>query len=152
MGWNSYDRFGWNVTEFEFLDNCRALATKLLPFGYRHCVVDYLWFQSYPDQNVTIDGYGRLQPDPKRWPSSKGGVGFKAVANQVHSMGLSFGIHIMKGISFKSVELERPIKGTSNTAKEVYNSTAKCPWGYFNEKEYQMYGLDMAKPGAQVVG
>lgn len=46
-----------------------------------------------------IDEWGRLHPDPSRWPSSKGGKGFTEVAEKVHRMGLKFGIHVMGGIS-----------------------------------------------------
>ena len=73
-GWNSYDSYTWKVSEHAFLDNCAAMAAKLLPSGYDTCVVDYLWFQDLdnvsehhvgdPITRLHIDGYGRLQPAP----------------------------------------------------------------------------------------
>ena len=48
-------------------------------------------------------------PDPGRWPSSKGGKGFKEVAKKVHDMGLKFGFHIMRGISTQAVNANTPI-------------------------------------------
>ena len=115
-GWNSYDSYTWKVSEHAFLDNCAAMAAKLLPAGYDTCVVDYLLFQDLdhvsehvgdPITRLHIDDYGRLQPAPDRWPSawSADGTpsGFKAVADKVHAMGMRFGIHIMRGISQAAV-------------------------------------------------
>ncbi|KAI6694941.1 hypothetical protein NL676_022651 [Syzygium grande] len=48
-----------------------------------------------------------------RWPSSRGGQGFTEVANKVHSMGLKFGIHIMRGISTQAVNAKTPILDTT---------------------------------------
>eukprot|EP00966_Prymnesium_polylepis_P182881 4237497-Prymnesium_polylepis.1 len=95
-GWNSYDSYTWKVSEHDFLQNCAAMAAKLLPSGYDTCVVDYLWFQDLnevgqhrvgdPITLLHIDGYGRLQPAPDRWPSAWAAdgtpLGFKAVADK----------------------------------------------------------------------
>lgn len=59
-----------------------------------------------------IDEWGRMIPDPDRWPSSKGGKGFAEVAKKVHSMGLKFGIHVMRGISTQAVNANTPILDT----------------------------------------
>lgn len=45
-----------------------------------------------------MDEYGRLLPCTDRFPSAKDGVGFRALADYVHGLGLKFGIHIMRGI------------------------------------------------------
>lgn len=50
-------------------------------------------------------------PDPDRWPSSCNGSGFTEVAQQVHAMGLKFGIHVMRGISTAAVNANSPILG-----------------------------------------
>ena len=42
---------------------------------------------------MILDEYGRLQPDPKRFPSSTQEAGFKKLAAYAHSKGLLFGIH-----------------------------------------------------------
>lgn len=72
----------------------------------QYVVVDYLWYRkkvegAYVDSLGfdVIDEWGRMHPDPARWPSSKGGKGFTEVAEKVHRMGLKFGIHVMGGIS-----------------------------------------------------
>jgi hypothetical protein len=60
-----------------------------------------------------IDQWGRMVPDPVRWPSSRGGNGFSKVAKKVHSLGLKFGIHIMAGISTQAVNANTPILDTT---------------------------------------
>jgi hypothetical protein len=150
-GWNSYNSYTWKISEAQFLANCRAVATQLLPFGYDTCVVDYLWFQDLdgapadaaavasrsrvrdPITRLHIDGYGRLQPSPDRWPSawSAAGepLGFKAVAEEVHAMGLKFGIHIMRGISRAAVDARAPVLGGGGaTAADIGVPARLCPW------------------------
>lgn len=56
-----------------------------------------------------IDAWGRMIPDPVRWPSARDGKGFTEVAKIVHMMGLKFGIHIMRGISTQAVNANTPI-------------------------------------------
>jgi hypothetical protein len=82
-------------------------------------VVDYLWYRrkvkgAYPDSLGfdVIDEWGRMIPDPDRWPSSKGGKGFTEVAKKVHNRGLKFGIHVMRGISTQAVNANTPILDT----------------------------------------
>ncbi|KAJ4835564.1 hypothetical protein Tsubulata_041521 [Turnera subulata] len=118
-GWNSYDSFSWIISEQEFLQSAEIVSQRLKPFGYEYVVVDYLWYRrKVPGANATahgfdvIDEWGRVIPDPVRWPSSKGGVGFTEVANKVHSMGLKFGIHVMRGISWQAYDANTPILDT----------------------------------------
>ncbi|ONK58396.1 uncharacterized protein A4U43_C09F11900 [Asparagus officinalis] len=115
-GWNSYDSFSWIISEQEFLDNAKFAADKLLVHGYQYVVVDFLWYRKNVDGvNLdsigydNIDEWGRMIPDPDRWPSSRGGKGFKEVSRKVHDMGLKFGIHLMRGISAQAVKAKTPI-------------------------------------------
>lgn len=105
-GWNSYDSFCWTISEEEFLKNAELVAQRLKPHGYQYVVVDFLWYRkkikgAYTDSYGydVFDEWGRMLPDPGRWPSSQGGKGFSEVARKVHSMGLKFGIHVMRGLS-----------------------------------------------------
>jgi len=82
--------------------------------------VDFLWYRkNVPGANSNslgfdvIDKWGRMVPDPGRWPSSKGGNGFSEVAKKVHSLGLKFGIHIMRGISTQAMNANTPILDTT---------------------------------------
>ncbi|KAK4789447.1 hypothetical protein SAY86_016751 [Trapa natans] len=109
-GWNSYDSFCWTISEEEFLESAEIVSQRLKTYGYEYVVVDYLWYRkkvpgAYVDSlgYDVIDDWGRMMPDPGRWPSSAGGRGFTEVASKVHNMGLKFGIHVMAGISTQAV-------------------------------------------------
>ncbi|CAK9312395.1 unnamed protein product [Citrullus colocynthis] len=115
-GWNSYDSFSWIISEEEFLKNAEIVSNRLKSQGYEYVVVDYLWYRkkvpgAYTDSLGfdVIDEWGRMVPDPVRWPSSQGGKGFSEVAKKVHDMGLKFGIHVMRGISTQAVNANTPI-------------------------------------------
>ncbi|KAI4382477.1 hypothetical protein MLD38_008437 [Melastoma candidum] len=115
-GWNSYDSFCWTVSEEEFLQNAEVVAEKLHKYGYEYVVVDYLWYRkkvpgAYVDSYGydVIDEWGRMIPDPVRWPSSRNGKGFAEVAKKVHDMGLKFGIHVMRGISTQAFQANTPV-------------------------------------------
>ncbi|KAG4975367.1 hypothetical protein JHK82_032252 [Glycine max] len=119
-GWNSYDSFCWTISEEEFLQSAEIVSQRLHDHGYEYVVVDYLWYRrkvegAYHDSLGfdVIDEWGRMVPDPGRWPSSENGKGFTEVANQVHSMGLKFGIHVMRGISTQAVNANTPILDTT---------------------------------------
>ena len=82
-------------------------------------MVDYLWYRrkvkgaGHDSLGFdVIDEWGRMIPDPGRWPSSKDGKGFSEVANKVHNMGLKFGIHVMRGISTQAFSANTPILDT----------------------------------------
>ncbi|XP_024389552.1 alpha-galactosidase 2 isoform X1 [Physcomitrium patens] len=130
-GWNSYNSFSWIVSEAEFLDNAKFVSQNLLKFGYEYVVVDFLWYRKFElgasvwsAGHDVIDEWGRPIPDPGRWPSSRDGSGLARVAEQVHAMGLKFGIHVMRGISSAAVEANTPILG----AKGSPHNTSRRPW------------------------
>jgi hypothetical protein len=155
MGWNSYDCFGASVTEAEVKANADIMAVHLKKYGWEYIVVDYCWFYPYsaamgnPDQhsNFTpsfpMDEYGRLFPAVDKFPSSADGKGFKPLVDYIHSKGLKFGIHVMRGIPREAVAKNTFVKGSKVTAKEICDSTSKCPW--LNS----MFGVDCTKEGAQ---
>ena len=162
MGWNSYNCFGSAVHEDEVKANADYMAKNLKQFGWQYIVVDFLWsYDNPPGSNIgnpfqkqlqdgsyvpwlTMDQYGRLMPQPTKFPSAFGGKGFGPLAAYVHSLGLKFGIHVMRGIPRQAVWAKSPIKGTNGiTADMVADTNSKCFW------MNHMYGLDMAKPGAQ---
>jgi hypothetical protein len=90
-----------------------------------------------------MDEYSRLIPAVTKFPSAANGVGFKALADYVHSKGLKFGIHIMRGIPKQAVKQNTPLLGTSARAADIANRHSTCPWNP------DMFGVDMSKPGAQ---
>jgi hypothetical protein len=151
MGWNSWDCFGTNVTEEEVKANAKFIAENLKQYGWEYVVVDLGWYgpeinnHNYKNENIPqlIDAYGRLIPDTKRFPSAANGKGFKPLSDYIHSLGLKFGIHIMRGIPIQAVDAKSPIKGTTTTADVISYNRERCPW--FNS----LRTLDFTKEGAQ---
>jgi len=91
-----------------------------------------------------MDKWGRLMPQPDKFPSAFGGKGFKPLSDYVHSLGLKFGIHVMRGIPRQAVWAKSPVLGTNGiTADMIADTSSTCPW------MNHMYGLNMSKPGAQ---
>lgn len=149
MGWNSWDSYGTTVTEEEVLANAAFMAEHLLPHGWDTVVVDIDWADptarshGYNDAApLVIDEFGRVQPDPVRFPSSAGGRGFAPLAARVHELGLKFGIHIMRGIPRLAVERDLPVQGAEATAAAIADSANVCEWNP------HYLGLDHSKPGA----
>ncbi|AXC15925.1 Alpha-galactosidase precursor [Acidisarcina polymorpha] len=152
MGWNSWDSFGPSVRENEVKANADFIAGKLLKFGWQYVVVDIEWYQ--PDAHahgyiargrVTMDKYGRFVPSENRFPSAADGAGFKPLADYIHTKGLKFGIHIMRGIPREAVDKNLPIEGSKYHAADVADKVNVCQWKNMEDT----YGVDMTKPGAQ---
>jgi alpha-galactosidase len=152
MGWNSWDSYGPSVREDEVKANANFMAEKLLKFGWQYVVVDIEWYQPdahahgyIPRGRVTMDQYGRFVPSTNRFPSAADGAGFKPLADYVHSKGMKFGIHIMRGIPREAVDKNLPIEGSKYHAAEVADKLNLCKWKGMEDT----YGVDMTKPGAQ---
>lgn len=153
MGWNSYDSFNWSVTEADVRANADYLATNLRQHGWQYVVIDWAWY--YPGQHndspnqdanlqprLRMDANGRLLPDLTRFPSATGNNGFKPLADYVHSRGLKFGVHLMRGIPRQAVADNVPILGTTCRANQI-NDTTTAAWLNL------MWGLNMANSCAQ---
>lgn len=150
MGWNSWDCYGATVTEAEVRGNAEYMARHLKDYGWEYIVVDIQWYEPgavsdlyRPFVRLETDGYSRLIPAVNRFPSAEGGQGFKPLADYVHSLGLKFGIHIMRGIPRQAVHDNTPIKGTNVTARDIAHTCSFCGWNT------DMYGVDAGKKGAQ---
>ncbi len=150
MGWNSYDSYGTTVKEADVKANALWLAHHLKRYGWQYVVIDMEWFVTNPtpsgngkDSLYSMDENGRYIPAPNRFPSSANHAGFKPLADYIHSLGLKFGIHILKGIPKHAVEQNLPIAGSSYRAADAADLTDTCPWNPDN------YGLDSSKPAAQ---
>ncbi|MES2348075.1 MAG: glycoside hydrolase family 27 protein [Pseudomonadota bacterium] len=150
MGWNSWNSFATTINETQALETARIMAQKLLPSGYDIFTVDIQWYEPNAtgydyrkDAELTMDEYGRLLPAPNRFPSAAQGNGFKRLADQIHRMGMKFGIHVMRGIPRQAVRMNTPILGTTLRAKDIADTSSTCIWNG------DMYGIDMTKPGAQ---
>lgn len=82
MGWNSWNKFGCNVSEDLIKSVADAMvSTGMRDAGYQYLVIDDCW-------QVDRDPQGNIVPDAKRFPS-----GIKSLADYVHGKGLKFGIY-----------------------------------------------------------
>jgi hypothetical protein len=150
MGWNSWNSFATTITEAQARETARIMADKLLPFGYDIFTVDIQWYEPEASSYTynarpkpAMDAHGRMIPAPNRFPSSAGGRGFAPLAKAVHTLGLKFGIHVMRGIPRAAVEANLPVLGTPYRAADIADRSSICSWNP------DMYGVDMRKPGAQ---
>lgn len=154
-GWNSYDYYDTTVNEDQVKANARYMAEHLKSDGYEYIVIDIEWYsrdagtqrpdvQYIPFGDDVIDEWSRFQPAENRFPSSADGTGFTKLAAFVHSLGLKFGIHIMRGIPRAAAQNHLKIYGTLLTADQVADPFSICPWnpdmyGVRNIPEGQAY-------------
>ena len=151
MGWNSWDVYGASVTEEEVRGNAKYMAEYLKEVGWEYIVTDIQWYEpgAYsceyrPFTELEMDEYSRLIPAVNRFPSAANGAGFKPLADYVHSLGLKFGIHIMRGIPRQAVHRNTRLLGTNITAREIAYTNSICRWNT------DMYGVDPSKDGASI--
>ena len=149
-GWNSFDCYGIFANERVILENLGVFRTRLKPHGYEYFVLDAGWYSHFPipdgeefpktsrSIDTEIDEFGRVVALPSLFPH-----GMKFVADRVHDAGCKFGIHIMRGIPRKAVDLNTPIKGTACHARDIANTEDVCPWNDV------FYGVTMDHPAAQ---
>jgi alpha-galactosidase len=82
MGWNSWNKFGCDVSEELIKEAADAMVSSgMKDAGYQYVVIDDCW-------QVRRDEQGNIIADPERFPS-----GIKALADYVHAKGLKFGIY-----------------------------------------------------------
>jgi len=87
MGWNSWNKFGCNVSEDLIKGAADAMVSSgMKEAGYEYVVIDDCW-------QVSRDASGNIVADAQRFPS-----GIKGVADYVHSEGLKFGIYSDAGV------------------------------------------------------
>lgn len=148
-GWNSWDCFGAGVNEEQLIANADYMAKHLKQYGWEYIVCDIQWYEPKACSNdynnfaeLCCDEYGRLIPAQNRFPSSTGGKGFKPIADYIHSLGLKFGIHIMRGIPRQAVHADLPIKDSEYTARQVAHHFSVCSW---NTDMYGMKNCDGAQ-------
>lgn len=86
MGWNSWNRFGCDISESLIREIAQALVSSgMRDVGYTYLNLDDCW-------QVSRNENGEIEADPIRFPS-----GIPALADYVHSLGLKFGIYTCAG-------------------------------------------------------
>lgn len=149
-GVEQLDCYGAAVTEDIVRRNAEFMAEHLKEYGWEYIVVDIQWYEPYaatneyhPFADVVMDEYGRLLPAVNRFPSAANGAGFGPLAEYVHSLGLKFGIHIMRGIPRQAVHQNTKIMNSDRHAREIAKTNSICAWNT------DMYGVDPEKDGAR---
>ena len=86
MGWNSWNKFGCNVSDKLIREVADAMsANGMRDAGYRYVTIDDCW-------QVARGANGVIVADSTRFPH-----GIKALADYVHARGLGFGIYTDAG-------------------------------------------------------
>jgi alpha-galactosidase len=138
MGWNSWDSYGLTIQEPEYKTNVDWMAAHLKQYGWSYAVIDEGWYLQNPENagkpgaRFTLDAEGRYAPAPNRFPSASGDKGFRPLADYVHSLGLKFGIHIIRGISREAVARSLPIADSSYQAADAADVSDTCSWNADN--------------------
>src|SRR5512143_1063112 len=138
LGWNSWDSYGLRINEQQFRENVEAFATKLKPSGYSYAVIDEGWYMVNPEDRpkpdllkYALDENGRFIPVPARFPSAlqnDKNTGFEELGRWVHSKGLKFGVHVIRGIPRESVARNLPIERSTFKAQDAADPNDPCPW------------------------
>ncbi len=150
MGWNSWDGFATTVTETQTRAQADFMAANLHKHGWEYIVVDIQWYEPMAtgfdyrkDAKLEMDAWGRLMPATNKFPSAMDGKGFKPLADYVHSLGLKFGVHLMRGIPRQAVAAKLPVKNTRYTAADIADTNSICRWNG------DMYGVDTSRHGGR---
>lgn len=150
MGWNSWDCYGASVNEATVRANAEYMAKNLKQYGWEYVVVDIQWSEPTADSHeyhrfteLEMDEYSRLIPAVNRFPSAADGKGFAPLGEYIHSLGLKFGIHIMRGIPRQAVHRNTKILGSTATARQIAAQSSICLWNT------DMYGVNTEADGAQ---
>ena len=146
MGWNSWDAYAQTITEAQVRGNAEWMAKHLKRFGWQYVVVDEGWYVVNPeadqkDYKLLLNDDGIFVPVASRFPSAVGNAGFKPLADYVHSLGLQFGIHLIRGIPREAVAKNLSISGSRYRAQDAADSSDTCPWNAYN------YGVKNSEAG-----
>lgn len=116
MGWNSWNKYGCNVSETLIMGMADAMVSSgMKDAGYEYIVIDDCW-------QVARDENGEIVVDKERFPH-----GMKYVADYVHSKGLKFGIYSCAG------------------AKTCAGRPGGFGHEYQDARTYEAYGVDYLK-------
>jgi len=86
MGWNSWNKFGCDVSEKLIIEVADAMVSSgMAAAGYEYVVIDDCW-------QVDRDENGEIVVDKDRFPH-----GMKYLSDYIHSKGLKFGIYSCAG-------------------------------------------------------
>lgn len=147
-----YEDGGMN--ESALLRETEFMSKRLREHGWTHVLHDYGWQVCGSTYNLTpiskpgklgcyhTDQYGRLLPDPQRYPSTASDGSWKPIVDKVHDLGMAFGLHLIHGVPITAAQKKLPVLGTNYTMDELVYS-----------KDYSFIAdhwiINASHPGAQ---
>jgi len=146
MGWNSWNKFGCNVSEQLIRETADAMvATGMRDAGYQYVTIDDCW-------QVARAVDGTIIADSTRFPR-----GMKALADYVHAKGLKFGLYTDAGR--KTCEGRPGSYGYEALDARTYAAWGvdyvKIDWcnseGLDAKTQYTIFGEALAKSGRKIV-
>jgi hypothetical protein len=139
-----WDGYAGNLNEAELMKLAPQWAKLMGPSGYDTVTIDEFWYPNDGMSASSLDAHGRAVVDESKWPSAKGGNGFKTVAKSVHALGLKLGIHVMHGVPKAAVGNDTyTVLGMPSAKVSDLSDGTFCGWN-------KGWGrVDMSKPGAQ---
>lgn len=148
LGWNTWNTFACEINEELILQSAQVLiSTGLKDAGYEYVVMDDGWQLPNRDEN------GRLVADPKKFPR-----GIKALAKDIHDMGLKLGIYSCAGQmtcggypGSNSYEFEDAETFASWDVDYLKYDYCYKPQHETGEQLYQRMGLALANCGRDIV-
>lgn len=137
MGWSSWSFIRSAPTEAKIEAQAKAMSDSgLAAAGYRYVNLDDFW---YLNPATTVDGYGRWQTDPAKFPD-----GMASVAAYVHGLGELYGMYLTPGIPVAAYNQNTPIQGTGYHARDIVSNTSSYETNY-NFGSGSMYYIDYSK-------
>jgi alpha-galactosidase len=128
MGWNSWNKFGCNVSDKLIREIADAVVTSgMKDAGYQFVNIDDCW-------QVRRDASGAIVPDPERFAP-----GIKALADYVHSKALKLGIYTDAG---RMTCEKRP----GSYEHEAQDISTYASWGIDYVKIDWCYAEDLEPP------
>ncbi|KAH9892802.1 glycoside hydrolase [Cubamyces lactineus] len=113
LGWNAWNAYGCNINEDKILAAANQfISLGLADVGYEYINIDDCWSEMQRDPTT-----GRIVPDPTKFPN-----GISGVADQVHALGLKFGIYSDAGTATCA-------GFPGSLGNEVLDATTFAEWG-----------------------
>ncbi len=146
LAWNSWDAYGYTITEPQFKANVDWMDQHLKRYGWQYAVIDEGWYLSNPESgkpqwHYILSGNGLYMPATNRFPSAGLDAGLKPMADYAHMHGLKFGIHILRGIPREAVGNNLAIAASPYHAADAADRSDVCAWNPDN------YGLKLNEAG-----
>ena len=164
MGFNSYDSYDWTMNETELMRSAQAMQKLLLPSGYNTLTLDWYWYRdgrqitrtlpkvglpTNTSVQIFFDEFGRVYPDPHRFPSTAVSKGWRPVTDKLAEMGLYLGLHLMPGVPSLAVEAGCTVPGLPGKRLSQLVDYSRKSHGGAICPNCTFYQLNMSKDGSQ---